>query len=277
MKKVFLLLLLSLAVSVVSVSGQIQRTEVLTLGTFHFNFPNLDVFKIDESDQIDVLNPRHQAEIEEIVDRLAKFRPTIIAIELSPQYQSATDSLYSNYLESRHQLSRNETQQIGFRLGKNLGLQKIYCVDEWGRHYDYIQNLFDNQESQEFKDFANFFYDNPDTSLLFRPEPIFKTESILAELIRGNDKDNIKKNFGTYLIGPFKYSSDDNEFFGADFRTGQWFNRNLRIYRNIQKINAEPTDRILVIIGFDHLNLLNYFFECSPEFDLVDTNYYLKD
>ena len=127
MKKIFLSLLLSLTVFLVSVSGQTQRAEVLTLGTFHFNFPNLDVVKIDESDQIDVLDPRHQAEIEEIVDRLAKFKPTIIAIELSTHYQSAIDSLYNNYLAGKHDLNRGETQQIGFRLGKKLGI-KNYTV-----------------------------------------------------------------------------------------------------------------------------------------------------
>ncbi|MEP7266457.1 MAG: DUF5694 domain-containing protein, partial [Saprospiraceae bacterium] len=55
-----------------------------------------------------------------------------------------------------------------------------------------------------------------------------------------------------------------------------WFNRNLRIFRNIQKINAKPTDRILVIFGAGHMNLLNIFFKASPEYKLVERNKYLK-
>jgi len=81
---------------------------------------------------------------------------------------------------------------------------------------------------------------------------------------------------GTYLIGTFKYETKGNEFFGPDFVTGWWFNRNLRIFRNIQKINAKPADRILVIFGAGHMTLLNSFFDASPEYKLLKVNDYLK-
>lgn len=81
---------------------------------------------------------------------------------------------------------------------------------------------------------------------------------------------------GNYLTGIFKYETKENEFFGPDFVTGWWFNRNLRILRNIQKINAKPTDRILVIFGAGHMNLLNLLFDSSPEYKLVKVNDYLK-
>ena len=35
-------------------NSQSRPVAVLTLGTFHFNFPNLDAKKIDKGDQIDV-------------------------------------------------------------------------------------------------------------------------------------------------------------------------------------------------------------------------------
>ncbi|MCS2306524.1 DUF5694 domain-containing protein [Bacteroides thetaiotaomicron] len=34
--------------------------------------------------------------------------------------------------------------------------------------------------------------------------------------------------------------------------------------------------RILVIFGAAHMNLLNYLFECSPEYKLLNVNDYLK-
>lgn len=274
--KLLLSLLLSLSVSLVAAYGQTQKTEIMMLGTFHFNFPNLDVKIVERDDQIDVLEPQHQKEIKEIVNRLALFNPTIIVIEANPQDQSRIDSLYDRYVEGVHTLSRNERQQIGFRLGKMLGIEKLYCTDDWGRHYDHVRELLNNEDSREYAEFYNTFYNNPDSSLFYMPDPIFKTESILAELIRINDERDIKNHFGNYLIGPFKYATDENEFFGVDFITGWWLNRNLRIFRNIQKIDRKPDDKILVIYGAGHLNTLNYFFDCSPEFDLVDTNYYLK-
>ncbi|MCQ5078267.1 DUF5694 domain-containing protein, partial [Alistipes putredinis] len=58
------------------------------------------------------------------------------------------------------------------------------------------------------------------------------------------------------------------------FETGRWFNRNLGIFRNIQRIESGPSDWILVILGAGHLNLLNYLFECSREYRLEDANNY---
>ena len=87
--KFYLAILLSLLLC--SSSGQSQKTEVLTLGTFHFNFPNLDIKKIEAADQIDVLQPKYQKEIEDIVTRIVTFKPTIIAIEREPSKQAKYD------------------------------------------------------------------------------------------------------------------------------------------------------------------------------------------
>ena len=85
-----------------------QDIKVLTLGTFHFDFPNLDIKKIESGDQIDVLQPKYQDEIADVVTRLSRFKPNIIAIEVSPEYQSRTDSLYLEYLDGNYSLGRNE-------------------------------------------------------------------------------------------------------------------------------------------------------------------------
>ena len=89
-------------------------------------------------------------------------------------------------------------------------------------------------------------------------------------------EENLKKDLGDYLIGVFKYETDDNEFFGVDFQTGNWFNRNLRIIRNIQKINTKQNDKIFVLFGAGHMNILNILFDASPEYKLVNVNDYLK-
>lgn len=63
------------------IKGYAQRTEVLTLGVFHFDFPNLDMQQISEEDQINVLSPVYQKEIELIASKLANFNPDAIVIE----------------------------------------------------------------------------------------------------------------------------------------------------------------------------------------------------
>lgn len=257
-------------------SGLAQKTEVLTLGTFHFNFPNLDIKKIDKSDQIDVLEPKYQKEIKDIVNRIARFRPTMIAIEREPINQAKYDSLYHAYVNGEYQLRRNEEEQIGFRLAKRLGLPKLYCIDAWGKDYESLGAILDGKDSVENKKFMRSFYKNADSSKQFFLKDVFKTNGILAELKLKNDERYIKKDLGNYLLGIFKYETKENKYVGPDFVTGWWFNRNLRIFRNIQNIHAKPTDRIVIIYGAGHLNILNYLFECSPEFKLVDTNDYLQ-
>ena len=260
-----------------SAIGQSTKNEVLTLGTFHFAFHNRDVIKTDKKDQIDVLEKKYQLEIEDIANQISKFRPTIIVIEKSPEFQPLIDSIYRDYIAGSYALGREEYEQIGFRVGKKMGLTQIYCVNDWGRNYETIDSLLSN-DTVESKNFLNFFYQNPDTAKIRMsfPQDVFNSEGIKAELRLKNDEQNIQKDLGTYLIGIFKYQTENNPFFGTDYVTGWWFNRNLRIFRNIQKIERKPTDKILVIYGAGHMNLLNIFFRSSPEFRLVKTNDYLK-
>jgi hypothetical protein len=272
--KLSLTLIVTLSFSIVF--GQPKQTAVLTLGTFHFNFPNLDVKKITTSDQIDVLDPKYQKEIKDIVRRVAAFKPTIIVIERDTVWQAKYDSLYNKYLQGEYTLRRGEEEQIGFRLAKQFGLKTLYCVNDWGKNYEYVDSILEGRDTTVSKKFYEYFYHHPDTTELFFNKNLFKTKGILADLRNRNVEKNQERDLGNYLIGVFKYQMADNPFFGADFTAGWWFNRNLRIFRNIQKINAKPTDRILVIFGAGHMNLLNLFFKASPEYKLTRTNDYLK-
>ncbi len=255
---------------------QKKQIEVLTLGAFHFNFPNLDVIKTSIDDKIDVLDPKYQKEIEDIVIRLAKFKPTIIVIEREPSKQAKYDSLYNQYLSGKYNLRRNEEEQIGFRLAKMMKLKSLLCADSWGRDYEEINTVLERKDSLEYIKFMNYFNKSAESLKQYYPKPVFKTKGIRAELIQMNDGNNVKIDLGTYLMGIFKYETKDNEFFGPDFVTGWWFSRNLRIFRTIQKIDAKPSDRILVIFGAGHMNLLNLFFDSSPEYKLFKVNDYLK-
>ncbi|WP_051201400.1 DUF5694 domain-containing protein [Christiangramia portivictoriae] len=257
-------------------NAQTNKTEVLTLGSFHFNFPNNDFVQTEKSNQIDVLKPKYQEEIKSIVQKLEKFQPTIIIIERKTSKQKYIDSLFNSYLNGEYDLKRDESQQIGFRLAKKIGIKKLYCVDEWGDFNQQVDQALFGKDSLEEKKFSNYYKETTDAKLKYSPENVFKKEGILAELIKLNDPENIKKSLGNYLIGPFKYESNEGDFFGVNFETGRWFNRNLKIFRNIQRIDINPNDKILVIFGSGHMNILNILFESSPEFELVDTNSFLQ-
>jgi hypothetical protein len=268
--------LLVLVLLVAALGVRAQQTDVLTLGTFHFAFPNKDTKTTADSARIDVLDPAHQREIEDIVRKLSRFRPTMIAIERDPADQPHVDSLYRRYVEGTYRLGAGEEEQIGFRLAKLFGLKRLDCVNDWGAHYDNVERIISGRDSAALARFEDYYYHNPDTLKKAFPEDVFRTEGILAELRSKNDEEHVRKDLGNYLVGIFKYETAGNRFLGTDFESGRWFNRNLRIFRNIQRLGAGPSDRLLVIFGAGHLNLLNILFDASPEYRRLKTNDFLK-
>ncbi|HSL88385.1 MAG TPA: DUF5694 domain-containing protein [Ignavibacteriaceae bacterium] len=249
------------------------QTKIMTLGVFHFAYPNLDAVKTDDKDKISVLEEPYQSEIIAISVAISDFNPTIIAVEWTPDNQPVIDSLYLQYKADRFVLGKNEIHQLGFRIGKHLNLDKIYCVDDWGRHYENIEAIFN--DSVRLSKFEDYYLHSRDT-IYGLSVSAGKVTSIIDELYKINRPEYIKERLSGYLLHPFKYEEQPGDFTGVDFESGRWYNRNLRIFRNIQRIPYNSEDRILLIIGSEHLNLLNLFFDTSREFELVSPLPYLE-
>lgn len=271
------LVLLGVVFIIYNTFGQVNdippQTKIMTLGVFHFAYPNLDAVKTDKESQVSVLEELYQSEIAAISKAIEEFKPTIIAIEVTPDKQYEIDSLYSLYKSNKFKLGKSEIYQLGFRLGKNLNLNKIYCVNDWGKHYDNILELF--KDSTRATKFDEYYLHSQD-SIYKIQSASKKVSSIITELSELNDPNLIKERLSIYLLNPFKYEEKPGDFIGVDFEAGRWFSRNLRIFRNIQRIPHSTNDRILLIIGREHLNLLNLFFETSKEFEFVSPLPYLE-
>ena len=274
MKTIFFLVLITFSANIAfgQNSAVAPKTPIMTLGVFHFNYPNLDAVKTEEKDQISVLDEPYKSEIMRICEAILDFRPTIIAIEQTPQYQHRIDSLFDRYSTGNWELGRSEVYQLGFRLGKNLGLEKLYCIDDAGRNYSNLDSIFN--DSTRLNNLVSYYFSNQD-SVYRLPKTNTRITSVIDALIDVNNPEQIEESLSGYLLHPFKYEESPGDFTGVDFESGRWFNRNLRILRNIQRIPRGAEDRILLIIGSDHLNLLNLFFDISREFELVSPIPYL--
>ncbi len=270
MKK--LLLLLQIVFTFNNLFGQneaLPKAEIMTLGVFHFAYPNLDVVKTREENKISVLDEPYRSEIKAIAYAICEYKPTIIAVEVDPDKQNKIDSLYKLYNEGKFDLKKGEEYQLGFRIGKSLDIPKIYCINDWGRYYKDTEEIF--EDSIRLAKFEKYYYSNMNESV---EAP--KVTSIMDELYSLNNPEVIKKRLSVYLQVPFKYEENEGDFTGVDFETGRWFSRNLRIFRNIQRIPVNENDRILLIIGREHLNLLNWYFDVSEEFELVSPLPYIE-
>ena len=77
----------------------------------------------------DVLAPKQQAELQALADQLAQFKPTKIAVEVDERWNADLQEEYNGYLKDSFELKPHEIHQIGFRLAKDMGHPKVYCVD----------------------------------------------------------------------------------------------------------------------------------------------------
>src|SRR5437870_13308528 len=85
------------------------RAEVLVLGVYHMANPGHDIFNMQADD---VLAPKRQAEIAQLLEALKKFQPTKIAVEAD----FGSDRIakrYADYTAGKYELTRNEIDQIG--------------------------------------------------------------------------------------------------------------------------------------------------------------------
>jgi hypothetical protein len=91
----------------------------------------------------------------------------------------------------------------------------------------------------------------------------------LLDYFKYSNSDKVlNRGYGAYLAGDFKLGNTR----GADALAMHWYSRNLRIFRNLQQITTSPEDRVLVLFGSGHIQILKQLFECSPEFRLIKFN-----
>jgi len=229
------------------------RAEVLILGVYHMNNPGRDIFN---SQADDVLAAKRQAEMAQVVEALKKFNPTKIAVERD-MFDKAMPKAYDDYLAGKHELTRNEIEQLGFRLGKQLGHKTIYAVDADGefpypRVVDYVKA---HDLTKEWDALTG------DIGAMVKAEDAYlASHTILETLLYLNSDERVAQDLGFYFrqgqIGePYDWA-------GADL-LADWYRCNIRIYSNVMQI-ATPGERVLVIFGAGHLGWLRQDFASNP-------------
>lgn len=245
-----------------------KKAQVLVVGTFHMDYPNLDVVKISDAQKIDVLEEPKKTELTEVIHYIKTFKPTKIAIEAFPSW-NATEKL-RKYKENAYRNERDERFQIAMRLATELGLDTLYSID--AESFDpeiekldsiFYQRLvkdFDFESNDPYQKMYRDFYDYSNT--------VVTKMNMLDYFKYINSKEFHKVEYGGYLVGDFKL---DN-FRGADILSIWWYNRNLRIFRNLHEISTGTNDKILVLFGNGHASILRQLIESSSEFEFIEFN-----
>ncbi len=241
-----------------------EPARVLVLGVYHFANPGRDVVKIETSD---VLSVTKQAEVHAVVETLARFRPTRIAVEHVPASAARLDSLYHAYRSGGHELARDETEQLGFRLASMFDHPRLYPIDHDGEFP--FEELMEYAQGHDpgFVAFANEERDRISAEANRR-----QREHTIGEILGLiNEPEELARDHGTYMR--FARVGAGDTWVGAEL-VSAWYERNIHIFANLQRI-AEPGERILVIIGSGHAPILRELIEYDPDMRLVETVEYL--
>lgn len=266
---VLFLLFCSCSSQQTSKDSSLNKKQIFLLGTYHFA-SNRDRIQHELDD---MLSDRRQKEIIELVNTLASFKPDKICIEWrAKENQAFTDSLYTAYAQDRYLLKGNEIFQIAFRLAKQLGHTKVYCIDAPGNfRYD---TLLSTAEKYNQINWFNSYMDSL-VRVDQHEDSLRKTKTVKENLLRINSAPALE--FGLAVNDVFASArlGEPGEYGGAEF-LAEWYKRNIRMYSNVVRV-AEPADkRIFVLVGASHKSIMQHFFEIDPEWNLVDVNDYLK-
>ena len=247
------------------------KPTLVVLGTFHMGTPGNNVVNPKVAD---ITTPERQKQMAELVEKLKKFKPTKIVIECDhPEADAKTQGNYDEYLSGNYQLSKNETDQIGFRLGREAGLKKVYCAD-WSDFWDdpainYMKYAAKDAELDSFLKAVNQKLKQEVDAEAAKILPL----SVTDQLIFMNQPERMEKDHKVYFN--LMRIGRGQEYAGAGYFSW-WYRRNLVILTNIIRLTDSMDDRVLVVYGAGHNKLLNQLAKESDFYTVESPLKYLK-
>ena len=78
-----------------------------------------------KNEDIDIFSEANQAYLEALTQRLQDFGPTRVLLEYSPENDALINERYREYLAGNYELGANEINQLGFRIAKLAGHDRV--------------------------------------------------------------------------------------------------------------------------------------------------------
>lgn len=153
--------------------------------------------------------------------------------------------------------SNDEIVQLGFRIAKKLQHPRLYAVDEDLEMSDELMDKISSQLS-------------PD-SYIQRINALLENTDTFEEQIRILNKKEYRLIDHNFFLAMNKANVGNYE--GTQLMV-QWYDRNLRLYSNIQNL-AKDGERIMLIIGSSHLQILHELAKADENINLIEWAYNL--
>ncbi|GJG89757.1 hypothetical protein tb265_49380 [Gemmatimonadetes bacterium T265] len=242
------LALVTAASSTLAAQAQ-PRPELLIVGSYHMANRNHDVYNMRADD---VSSPDRQRQVAQVIEVLKKFRPTKIAIEADIDDGARVDREYAEYRAGTYTLSRDETNQLGYRLARELGHPRVYPVNAWAGN-DFPLSAVGDYAKARGQDARFRAIVGEWGAATQELDDYLKAHSVLETLEHANSDAFVAENMGPYF--EVARLGEPGDYAGPDL-LGNYYLRNIRIYRNIVGLIASRGERILVVYGYGHLGWL---------------------
>lgn len=249
--------------------GKEVTVKVMILGTYHMGNPGLDLHNAKADD---VTSKKRQKELEDVAKRLAKFKPTKIALEGVPTRSDYISEKYLTFTPEDLKTKPDERIQIGYRLAHNLGHKNVYLIDEddtidyfpYGPLAAYVEEHGRTAELEAMHTGI--------AAMVKAFEEAQATHTVAELLADRNTQESSDSGHYDFHYGLLKFDGYDKQP-GSELNA-YWYMRNAKIFSRIVQL-AEPGDRVVVLYGFGHNYWLRHFAEHAPGFELVEPNDYL--
>ena len=245
-----------------------QKIKIVLVGSLHFTPSSSDVYK---NNAVNINSAKRQAEVAEVISKLAAFKPNQICIEWPYTEQLEMDSIYTAFLKGNYKLKDNERDQLAMNLGKKLQLKNLTAVNRYGNFdNDTVINYAIKKNQQAITEQLAIV----GKSVMAEFNNKLATLSIKESLIYLNNKRALELNLGFYL----KYYAligKGEDYVGSKL-VADWYATNINIYTNILRA-VKPTDKAIVVVyGQGHIPILKHLFENNDNFEVVEVKDVLK-
>ena len=224
-----------------------EPIQVMIVGAYHMGNPGLDInnVKVDS-----VLTPDKQKQLVEAVNRLAKFKPNKIAVEMTADRADMTTTDFDKFTPATLQTDANEIAQIAYRLAHQLGHKVVYAIDEQSKTIDYFPydkvEEFAKANKQENVLAPGQAWGAKETTAFEKAQKISTVRQLLLSI---NAPESAREEMNTFYY-PLLAIGDKQNQPGAELNAG-WYQRNAKIFAKLNLV-AKPGDKILVLFGAGH-------------------------
>ena len=236
------------------------------IGTFHFHNPGADVAQFKA---FDVLKDEIQKELEEIAQKIKEFNPTKIFVEWPYQDQNELDSVYNLYKKGKLEISKDETNQLAFRVGKLNNNPQIDAIDYNDTDFPFGKVMASIKKNNE-KDIEEYI-----SNLIKKIESDFNkkvtSNASLKEILYEENSKQFREKANEFYEKILTVG-DDTDFIGA-YLTSEWNKRNLYMWSLIKKKTTIKDERVMVLLGASHIANIKNLIDDNADFKVVE----LKD